>query len=249
MGSRQSARALTALKQSARPPGRFRVVHSYVLREGRLTAGQRRALNELWPRYGVELPPTSASPAPCNWREHFGRDAPLHFEIGFGDGGALVDLAQAHPQWNFIGAEVHRPGVGRLLLELDARQIENVRVFCADAVAVLKRAIGESSLDAAYLYFPDPWPKKKHHKRRLIQPPFIDLLAARLRPDARIHFATDWHEYAEFALEHLTQSPHLQNCADSGGFSPRPDTRPMTKFERRGMKLGHGVWDVVMRKI
>ncbi len=228
-----------------------RAIRSYVLREGRLTDGQRRALDDLWPRYGLDLPPTgdaTIDDIPINHRHAFGRDAPTHLEIGFGDGGALLEMAEKNPQHNFIGAEVHRPGVGRLLLQLEARRLTNVRVFCDDGIAVL-RALAPHSLAAIYLYFPDPWPKKKHHKRRLLQTPFIELAHARLRAGGCLHFATDWQPYAEVALQRLEQSARFENCAGAGRFSPRPQQRPSTKFERRGQKLGHGVWDIVMRKV
>ena len=226
-------------------PG-FRPVRSYVLREGRLTDGQRRALAQLWPVYGLELP--AAERAPLNFQQIFGRAAPTRLEIGFGDGGALLEMAEKNPDRNFIGVEVHRPGVGRLLRQLETRQIANVRVFCADGIAVLSAAVAEHSLEAVYLYFPDPWPKKKHHKRRILQGPFIELLADRLTAGGRLHFATDWQPYAEQALERLEQSDRFENCAGTGQFPPRPDDRPLTKFERRGRNLGHGVWDIVMKK-
>lgn len=224
----------------------LRPVRSYVLREGRLTDGQRRALNQLWPVYGLGLP--TAEGVPLNFRQIFGRIAPTDLEIGFGDGGALLDMAEKNPDRNFIGAEVHRPGVGRLLLQLEARRIANVRVFCADGIEVLSAAIAEHSLEAVYLYFPDPWPKKKHHKRRILQGAFIELIADRLTAGGRLHFASDWQPYAEQALERLEQSGRFENCAGAGRFSPRQDERPLTKFERRGRNLGHEVWDIVMRK-
>lgn len=227
-------------------PG-HRPVRSYVLREGRLTAGQRKALERLWPVYGLEVP--AAEDRPLNCRRVFGRDAPTRLEIGFGDGGALLEMAEKNPHCNFIGVEVHRPGVGRLLLQLEARRLDNIRVFCADAIEVLSTAIAEHSLEAVYLYFPDPWPKKKHHKRRILQGAFIELVADRLTPGGCLHFATDWQPYAEQALERLEQSARLKNHAGPGQFSPRPDERPLTKFERRGHNLGHGVWDIVMCRV
>ena len=224
----------------------FRPIRTYVLREGRLTAGQRRALDELWPRYGLALP-ASGDGAP-DLRRAFGRDAPTRLEIGFGDGGALLEMAQKNPHCNFIGAEVHRPGVGHLLLQIEAHRLTNVRLFCDDGIQVLSAAIAEQTLDAIYLYFPDPWPKKKHHKRRIVQPAFIELVSTRLTQGGCFHFATDWQPYAEEALARLEQSAHFQNQAPPGHFSPRPNNRPETKFERRGQKLGHRVWDIVMRK-
>lgn len=223
-----------------------RPVRSYVLREGRLTAGQRRALAQLWPVYGLSLP---TGGEPVNFQQVFGRDAPTHLEIGFGDGGALLEMAEKNPDCNFIGAEVHRPGVGRLLLQLEARELVNVKVFCDDGIRVLSDAIADHALEAVYLYFPDPWPKKKHHKRRLVQPAFIDLLAAKLAAAGRVHFATDWQPYAEHALEQFEHAGRYENCAGAGHISPRPQNRPQTKFERRGQRLGYRVWDIVMRKV
>ncbi|MDD9858775.1 MAG: tRNA (guanosine(46)-N7)-methyltransferase TrmB [Gammaproteobacteria bacterium] len=225
-------------------PGR-RPIRSYVLREGRLTAGQRRALEQLWPRYGLTLPPAGEAP---DYRRAFGRNAPLHLEIGFGDGGALLEMAGNNPHCNFLGAEVHRPGVGRLLLQIEARQLANIRLFCEDGMGVLTTAVAERALAAVYLYFPDPWPKKRHHKRRIMQPAFIELAATRLAAGGHFHFATDWQDYAEQALERLEQCGQLENCAGRGCFSPRPAWRPQTKFERRGQRLGHRVRDIVMRK-
>lgn len=225
----------------------FRPVRSYVLREGRLTDGQRRALDLLLPKYGIALP--HAQDGHLDYPQIFGRSAPIHLEIGFGDGGALLAMAEQNPQCNFIGAEVHRPGVGRLLLQLEAREIANVRVFCADGIEALSTAIAPATLETIYLYFPDPWPKKKHHKRRIMQPTFIHLLANRLTTNGYFRFATDWQPYAEQALERLEQSGKFQNCAASNQFTLRPTNRPLTKFEQRGQKLGHGVWDIVMRKV
>ncbi len=235
------------------PDPRPRPVRSYVLREGRLTKVQRRALDELLPRYGLTLPAAGSEPGtepkPLDLRQAFGRAAPTRLEIGFGDGGALLEMAAKNPHCNFLGAEVHRPGVGRLLLQLEARGLANVRVFCDDGIQVLTRALAAQALDALYLYFPDPWPKKKHHKRRIVQAAFIELAAPRLAAGGQFHFATDWQPYAEQALEQLEQSAHFENRAGPRHFSPRPPNRPSTKFERRGQKLGHGVWDIVMRKL
>lgn len=239
-----------------------RPVRSYVRREGRLTGGQRRALAELFPKYGVALPgdggddvdgdggapgPGTAAPAGLNGARMFGRTAPLHLEIGFGNGEALLEMAAQHPDCDFLGAEVHRPGVGRALLQIEACRAANIRVFCADGIRVLN-ALGPASLAAVYLYFPDPWPKKRHHKRRLLQPPFIALAASRLAAGGRLHFATDWRDYAVEALARLDSCDGLHNCAGRGRFSPRPPARPQTKFERRGLRLGHAVWDIVMEK-
>lgn len=206
-----------------------------------MTAGQTRALEELLPRY-------TASPGPVDFVQLFGRDAHRSLEIGFGDGHTLAELARRHPQRDFLGLEVHRPGVGRLLMTLEAEGLGNVRVIPEDAVAVLKDRLPDAGLDAVLVYFPDPWPKKRHHKRRLLQPEFAALLAHKLKPGARLHFATDWEDYARHALEVLDASPDFENAAPGGGYAPRPSERPETKFERRGLKLGHGVYDLLFRR-
>lgn len=229
-------------------------IRSYVLRQGRLTDAQRRALDELWEVYGLDLPaaqPNKKTNADetLDYQQAFGRNAPLHLELGFGDGDALLQMAEQNPDCNFIGVEVHRPGVGRLLLKLKDRQLTNVRVFCDDGISVLRFGIAPNTLDAFCLYFPDPWPKKKHHKRRIMQPVFIELVADRLRSDGSFQFATDWQSYAEEVLHNLDQSEELENCAGAGKFWTDPPMRPCTKFERRGHKLGHSVWDVVMKKL
>ncbi len=212
-------------------------------REGRLTAGQQRALDELWPRFGLE--PEAGF---LDLDAVFGRRAPRVLEIGFGNGESLAVMAKAAPETDFIGIEVHRPGVGRLLLLLEELGLENVRVFCADAVEVLEHCIPEGSLDAVHLFFPDPWHKKRHHKRRIVQPEFAERVRLRLTPGGRIHFATDWAEYAEHMLAVLSATEGLHNLSADGGYVPRPDYRPRTKFEQRGERLGHGVWDLVFEK-
>jgi tRNA (guanine-N7-)-methyltransferase len=226
--------------QSAQP--RHRPVRSYVRREGRMTAAQERALQDLWPRYGIE--PEQNSLDPCSL---FGRDAPLMLEIGFGNGDALIRMAAAHPENDYIGMEVHRPGVGSLMLRLEQEGIENVRVIATDASEALPR-FPDGSLDAAYLFFPDPWPKKRHHKRRLVQPRFVEVLTRKLKRGAVIHLATDWQDYAEQMLAVLEQQAQLENLAGRGCYAPRLAERPRTRFERRGLRLGHGVWDLAFRR-
>jgi tRNA (guanine-N7-)-methyltransferase len=218
-----------------------RRIRSFVLRQGRMTHGQNRALEELLPRYA---PP----PGPIDTTALFGRDAPLTLEIGFGDGHTLIESARSHPERNFLGVEVHRPGVGRLLLTLDVEQIGNVRVACEDAVAVLKERLPDSSLDAVLIYFPDPWPKKRHHKRRLLQAEFAALLARKLKPGGRLHLATDWQDYAVHMLAVLDAAPEFQNGAADSGFVPRPEERPVSRFDRRGLKLGHAVYDLLYHR-
>jgi tRNA (guanine-N7-)-methyltransferase len=221
----------------------FRRIRSFVRREGRLTTGQARALADVWPRYGI-----ADTDAPLDLRAVFGRSAPTVLEIGFGNGESLVQMAAAAPQKNFLGIEVHRPGVGNLLLQLEQRGLDNVRVMQRDAVEVLNLNIPDNVLDAVHLFFPDPWPKKRHHKRRIVQPEFVSLVARRLRPGGVFHMATDWQDYAEHMMAVMSASPAFENCAGPGAWSSRPDDRPETRFERRGQRLGHGVWDLLFRK-
>lgn len=222
------------------PGQRDRPIRSYMRREGRLTTAQARALRELWPRYGIDHPGGELDAEAL-----FGRKAPLTLEIGFGNGEALLAAARAHPDRDFLGIEVHRPGVGRLLNHLDRRALENVRVICADAVEVLHRRTPRRLLDACWIFFPDPWPKKRHHKRRLIQPAFVRRLAETLKPGGILHLATDWADYAEHMLSVLDAEALLENAAGPGRFSERPGWRPETRFERRGKERGHAVFDLI----
>lgn len=209
-----------------------------------MTDGQKSALEHLWPRYGLE-----ASSGPLDFSAIFGRRAPLSFEIGFGNGEALLARAQAHPERNHLGAEVHRPGVGRVLLNLERLNFPHVRVFSQDATDVLRDLIAPGALDEVVIQFPDPWHKTRHHKRRMIQPEFAQLLASRLAPEGRLRLATDWAPYARHMLEVLNAEPQLCNAATDGGFVPRPDSRPKTRFELRGERLGHAVFDLEYRRI
>jgi tRNA (guanine-N7-)-methyltransferase len=219
-----------------------RPIRSYVLRQGRVTDAQQRACEALLPRYGIPF-----APGPVDLDRAFGRAAPKIVEIGFGMGETTADIAARNPATDYLGIEVHMPGVGSLLKRVAALGLTNVRVIRHDAVEVLERMIAPASLAGVHIFFPDPWPKKRHHKRRLIQPPFAKLAASRLKPGAVLHAATDWEEYAQQILEVLGNEPQLANTAE--GYAPRPDYRPLTKFENRGLKLGHGVWDVVFRRI
>ncbi len=221
-----------------------RPVRSYVLRAGRLTDGQKRALEELWPRYGVP-----DGDDLLDFQALFGNDGPVILEIGFGDGKATWRMAQAYPEENFLGVEVHRPGVGRLLLKLEQEGIMNVRIAREDAVELLHERIPEASLDGVRIYFPDPWPKKRHHKRRIVQPRFVTLLAGKMKPGGILHLATDWAPYAEYMLEVMQDSPEFENLSPSGTFCPRPEWRPRTKYERRGERLGHEVSDLLFRRV
>jgi len=221
-----------------------RSIRSFVTRAGRITAAQERALVELWPKFGIEF-----QPSPLEAHAVFGREAPRSLEIGFGNGENLVTLAAAHPERDFLGIEVHRPGVGRLLLALRARELTNVRVVCHDAVEVLAQQIPLCWLEEILVLFPDPWPKKRHHKRRLIQRSFAEVLARRLVPGGRLRLATDWEPYALEMLETLRTVPELLNEAAGGAFVPRPTEREPTRFERRGERLGHEVWDLAFRRL
>jgi len=218
-----------------------RSIRSYVVRAGRIGSGQERALAELGPRF---LVPYCAGPA--DWPALFGRDAPRVLEIGFGMGDATAAIAQSMPGTDFIGVEVHTPGVGALLRQIGERGLGNLRLVQHDAVEVLEHMIAPDSLAGVQIFFPDPWHKKRHHKRRLVQPPFVHLLASRIAPGGGLHCATDWQPYAEQMLEVLGAEPALRNTAP--GYAPRPAYRPPTKFENRGLKLGHGVWDLVFER-
>ncbi|MDH3871020.1 MAG: tRNA (guanosine(46)-N7)-methyltransferase TrmB [Gammaproteobacteria bacterium] len=220
-----------------------REIRSFVRREGRITRSQQRALDELWPRYGLE------ASQHLDLDRLFGRRAARTLEIGFGNGASLAAMAEQEPDTDFIGIEVHRPGVGHLLLELERRGLENVRIICDDAVQVLKHCLPDATLDRVLLFFPDPWPKKRHHKRRIVQPAFIELLARKLKTGGTLHMATDWEDYAEHMLAVMEKAQGFRNCAGQGHFSPRPSYRPVTKFERRGQRLGHGVWDLLFERI
>jgi tRNA (guanine-N7-)-methyltransferase len=217
-----------------------RAVRSFVRRSGRITPAQSRALSELWPRFGLEL-----GAGPLDLDRTFGRHAPRTLEIGFGDGESLVALAAAEPARDYLGVEVHAPGVGHCLLAAARADLCNLRLIREDAVEVLERAIGPAALDEVLIYFPDPWPKKRHHKRRLIQPRFVELLASRLAVGGRLRLATDWQPYAEAMLEVLGASAAFSNAAPDGRYVPRPPQRPVTKFERRGDRLGHVVRDLL----
>ncbi|MEJ5211613.1 MAG: tRNA (guanosine(46)-N7)-methyltransferase TrmB [Burkholderiales bacterium] len=218
-----------------------RPIRSFVLRAGRVSPAQRRALETLLPVYGLPY-----RPEPLDLDAVFGRSAPRILEIGFGMGETTAAIAAAHPEQDFLGVEVHPPGIGSLLKQIHEKGLGNLRIIPHDAVEVLARMIPPESLDGVHIFFPDPWPKKRHHKRRLIQPPFVALVTDRLKAGGYLHVATDWQPYAEQILAVLSAEPRLENTAD--GFAPRPAWRPVTKFESRGLRLGHGVWDILFRK-
>ena len=215
-----------------------RSIRSYVLRQGRMTDAQRAAHARLLPRYGLGF-----APEPLDLEHVFARSAPTILEIGFGMGETTAEIAAAHPELNYLGVEVHAPGVGALLRQIEARALANVRILQHDAVEVLTAMTAPQSLAGIHVFFPDPWPKKKHHKRRLIQVDLVRLMASRLVPGGYLHLATDWQDYADWMLDVLAQVPELKNTA--ARFAPRPEYRPLTKFERRGLRLGHAVRDIV----
>jgi len=217
----------------------IRRIRSFVRREGRITQSQQRALDVLLPRY-------SLSPqAPVDVITAFGRNAPCTLEIGFGNGESLAAMAEHEPECDFIGIEVHRPGVGHLLLAIEERGLSNIRVVCADAVPFINEQLPDNSLDRVLIYFPDPWHKKRHHKRRLVQTDFLDVIAARLKPGGLLHLATDWEDYAIHMLETADAHPRFSNKSGTGRYATRPAWRPTTKFEQRGLRLGHSVWDLL----
>jgi tRNA (guanine-N7-)-methyltransferase len=221
-----------------------RSIRSFVTRAGRITEAQERALEVLWPKYGVEF-----GGEPLNLDTVFGRQAPRTVEIGFGNGDNLARMAAAHRERDYLGIEVHRPGVGRVLLVLEEQQLTHVRLVCHDAVEVLSQQIPRESLDEVVILFPDPWPKKRHHKRRLIQGAFVELVTERLQRGGVVRMATDWEPYAHEMLAVLQASPRLQNLAADGTFVPRPEERAATRFEKRGERLGHEVWDLAFQRV
>lgn len=216
-----------------------REIKSFVMRAGRMTQGQQRGLDEGWPRFGLTL-----EQGPLDPEALFGRSAPLTFEIGFGMGQSLLEMAQAAPEQDFIGVEVHRPGVGALLNGMLREEVTNLRVYSCDALDVLRQCVADSSLDRLLLFFPDPWHKSKHNKRRIVNERFAELVRQKLKPSGVLHMATDWEPYAEHMLEVMQAAEGYRNLSPTGNWVERPAERPVTKFERRGERLGHGVWDL-----
>ena len=220
----------------------IRSIRSFVKREGRLTHGQQQALETLWPVYGVDYAEQAV-----NFSELFGREAETVLEIGFGNGDSLWQMAQAQPEKNFFGIEVHRPGVGHLLQLIETSGCKNIRLSSHDAVEVLEHQIPDHSLNRLQLFFPDPWHKKKHHKRRIVQPAFIQLVAQKLKPGGVFHLATDWENYAEHMLHTLNNCELFENLSADNTYVDKPAERPITKFEMRGQRLGHSVWDLLFK--
>ena len=219
-----------------------RPIRSFVLRQGRISNAQQRAYETLLPSLGIAYSATT-----IDLDQVFGRHAPKILEIGFGMGESTAQIAKDHPEHDYLGIEVHTPGVGSLLKQIQEFNLGNLRLIQHDAVEVLRHMCAPTSLDGAHIFFPDPWHKKRHHKRRLIQPEFVALLCGRLKPGAYLHVATDWQDYAEQVLAVLSIEPQLINTAP--GYAARPQYRPLTKFEQRGLRLGHGVWDIVFRRV
>ena len=227
-----------------RPEYRKKSIRSYVVRAGRMTDGQRNAFENSWAQYGLKL-----TDGAIDTDDVFGRSGTKVLEIGFGMGDSLLQMAAAEPDTDFIGIEVHPPGVGRLIASAEEQKITNLRVYLADATDVLNECIPAQSLQRLQLYFPDPWHKKKHNKRRIVQPQFVQLIRDKLEVGGVLHMATDWQHYAEQMLEVLEVAPGFKNTVAEQQYSPRPDYRPLTKFEKRGERLGHGVWDLLYQKI
>lgn len=221
-----------------------RTIKSFVMRAGRMTEGQQRGLDQGWPQFGLEL-----ADGPQDFDALFGRSAPRTFEIGFGMGHATLEMAAAAPEQDFIGVEVHRPGVGALLNGAMTQGLSNIRVYSCDALEVLRDCVADASLQRVLLFFPDPWHKSRHHKRRIVQPAFAELVRQKLKVGGVLHMATDWEHYAEHMLDVMNVAPGYRNLAEDGRYVPRPEERPITKFERRGERLGHGVWDLKFQRI
>ncbi len=231
---------------------RQRAIRSFVRREGRLTDAQSDALSRLWPRYGLGPMPDGEHVLPLpetDFSLAFGRTAPLSLEIGFGNGERLAQAAALYPDMDFVGAEVHRPGVGRVLQVVEQQNLSNVRVMCADAAEFLREGAPRGRFAEVVLLFPDPWHKTKHHKRRIVQPAFVSTVVEALAPGGRFRLATDWAPYAEHMLEVLSAEPRLRNVSPDGRFVPRPEDRPLTRFESRGLRLGHAVADLEFVKL
>ena len=222
----------------------MRRIRSFVRRQGRLTKGQEFALENYWPVMGVEY-----ETAPVDFAALFGREAPVTLEIGFGMGTSLVAMAKANPQQNFLGIEVHSPGVGACLATAHEEGVENLRVMCHDAVEVLQKMVPDNSLSMVQLFFPDPWHKARHNKRRIVQVPFAELVKSKLKLGGVFHMATDWEPYAEHMLEVMSSIDGYKNQSETNDYVPRPDSRPVTKFEQRGHRLVHGVWDIMFERV
>ncbi len=217
-------------------------IRSYIRRQGRITPGQQYALEHLWGKYCLD--PVVA----YDFKQVFAREAPLILEIGFGNGECLARMAAENPNHNYIGIEVHKPGIGHLMLKLEQNRTGNVRIYCHDAIEILEQRIPDNSLAGVHLFFPDPWPKKRHHKRRIVSDTFINLIATKMQSEGFFHAATDWENYAEHMLSVICACKRLSNTSPDNRYCERPEDRPLTKFELRGIRLGHQVWDLIFKK-
>ncbi len=219
-----------------------RKIQSFVKRSGRLSKGQSLGLNELWSNFGIDVDSST-----LDFEEIFSNQNDVTLEVGFGNGDSLLEMAIQEPNQNFLGIEVYEAGVGRLINEANKKNVGNLKVIKEDAVEVLENNVADDSISNFQLFFPDPWHKKRHHKRRIVQMGFLDLLSKKLKSNGTAHIATDWQDYAEHIMETLESHPHFKNLAGDHIYSERPEYRPLTKFENRGQKLGHGVWDIIFR--
>lgn len=219
-------------------------IKSYALRQSRATVGQVNVMNRMWQHYCLDPAKT------YDYNTEFGREAPLIVEIGFGNGSSLAEMAGDNSDKNYIGIEVHRPGVAQLLLQIEQRELSNIRIYHDDAIEILEDKISDTTLDGVHLFFPDPWHKRRHHKRRIVRPSFVQLLTKKLKSGGYFHAATDWEHYANNMMQTLSapESALINTGLENGGYCPRPDYRPLTKFENRGLGLGHGIWDLIFKK-
>ncbi|MDP7593238.1 MAG: tRNA (guanosine(46)-N7)-methyltransferase TrmB [Litorilituus sp.] len=240
----ESKKTHKTLKQAEQEGKYIRKVRSFVKREGRLTKGQERALNDYWAEMGL-----NHSDGLLETNTLFGNDNPITLEIGFGMGKSLVEMAKAAPNINFIGIEVHKPGVGACIALAVEQEVSNLKVYEHDAIEILAHCIADNSLDTVQLFFPDPWHKKKHHKRRIVSAEFVETIRQKLKVSGVFHMATDWENYAQCMLEDMQSAQGYKNLSKTNDYVPRPESRPLTKFENRGQRLGHGVWDLQFAKV
>lgn len=243
MSATNTATTNTVAIETKTKASKTRTIRSFVRREGRMTEGQRNAIKNLWERFGLD-----ADINPQSFASWFDRPAPCILEIGFGNGDSLAEMAASHPENNYIGIDIHRPGIGRLFLQLEKLDLNNIKVFCDDAITILTKVIPNNSLDGVCLFFPDPWPKLRHHKRRIVQKPFVACIATKLKPHGYFHVATDWQNYAEHILNIMQDCTEFTNTAGGEIFSSRPAYRSTTRYENRGMRLGHSISELIFKR-